>query len=302
MYSVAGQGQTLSQGQGQSDANYQCGYSVTSPVECQTGPGTNGYNYPVPFSQHQTMVAPNQSQMFYSVQNQQSNQPPAQSGYVYSGQQGTTYQTSTPPSQNSTVAPNVQLNSVAGQPVNMNTINTANTVNQTVAPQQTPGVVQGSGGMGNAIPTQSTQYVSSFQTSHPTMHHTQQFHHPQSFSTPIRPVTPHVVPMQGVPVHGNSASAHSFHSVYRPNMQMPMQIHQQQPQVQQQQALAATTGSKTPQTPTQHVTVSAKGLSFETSPVKVENGSGESSDLMDVQMANTMFRPHAPNPGKLSIS
>lgn len=299
MYPMTSQGQNL--GQGQSDVNYQCGYSVTNPLEGQTGQGNNGFSYPVPFSQQQTLVAQNQSQMFYTVPNQQSTQAPVPQGYVYSGQQGTTYQANTPPSQNTTVTPNVQLNTVGAQPVNLNTMNTVSAVN--IASQQPQGIMQGSAVMGSTVPAQSTQYISSFQTSHPTMHHTQQFHHPQSFTSPIRPVAPQLVPIQGVPVQGHGATAHTFHSVYRPNMQMPMQIIHQQPQVQQQQqGMMVSAVSKSAQTPTQHVTVSAKGLPVETSAGgggKVENGSGESCEAVpvDVQMANSAFRPHAPNPG-----
>ncbi|XP_060585638.1 cAMP-regulated phosphoprotein 21-like isoform X3 [Ruditapes philippinarum] len=302
MYPMTSQGQTI--GQGQSDVNFQCGYSVTSPVEGQTGQGSNGYNYPVPFSQQQqTVVAPNQSPMYYTVQNQQSTQAPVQQGYVYSGQQGTTYQTNTPPSQNSTVTPNVQLNTVGAQPVNLNNMNMASAVN--IASQQTQGIVQGSAVVGGGVQAQNTQYMSSFQTSHPNMHHSQHYHHPQSFTSPIRPVAPQVLPIQGVPV-GNTAPAQTFQSVYRPNMQMPMQIHHQQPHVQQQQTtMVGSAVSKPVQTPTQHVTVSAKGLSFESSPGvgKVENGGGESCESLpvEVQMANTVYRPHAPSQGEIRL-
>lgn len=279
MYSMTSQGQTVGC-QGQS-CDYQSagGYSVTSPVDGPSCVGTGGYCYQVPYSQQQGLVPGNQSQMYYTVQNPQSNQTQTAQGYVqYSGQQGTTYQTNTsPPSQKTSVTPSVHpLENVVTQAVNMNNMSSVNTV----TPQQQQfhtGAVQGMG-----TPT-GGQFVASFPSSHQMMSHTPHYHQPQAFATPMRP---QMVPMPGVPVHGQTTPmAQAFHTVYRPNM--PMQIYPNAAhQVQQPLIMAAAAaGMNKPAhhvtgQPSSHVTVSAKGLQCEG---KVENGGGENGDVVPGQ-------------------
>ncbi|KAL4228442.1 R3H domain-containing protein 1 [Mactra antiquata] len=300
MYSMTSQGQAMG-GVEHGDVSYQCGYSVTSPVEGQN----NNYSFPVPFSQQQTVITPNQSQMLY-VRNQQANPAMVPHGYVYSGQQGTSYQSNTPPSQNnSTVTPNVQMNPV-NQPVNMSGVS-----NISVTPQQTPGgVVQGSG----VNPGQSAPYISSLQSSYPIIsHHTSKYHQPQSFSSPVRHVNPQIVPIHGLQMQGQSNQvAPTFQGVYRPNMQLPMQMHPQQQQQgpnqqlgQQQQQLLVTAVSKSQhQSSSQHVTVSAKGLTYDTTTpgTSTENGGsgqhdtggGGDTSIID-HMTNVTYRPQMPS-------
>ena len=271
------QGQFIG-GQGQSsNVSYQCGgHGVTSPVEGQNGSMSVGYNLPMQYNQ-QSMNLPNSSQMFYSVQTPQSNQPQMQGYSAVSGQQQTTYQNNNPPSQGSSANPNVQLNTITPQPVNVNNINTVN------MPQQ-----QALGMTPQGLGTQPTQFIS-YPPSHHTLTHTPQI--PQPFTSPqIRSVTPKVVPLQGVPTHGQ-VPGQTFQTVYQPNMQMPMQI---QPHPSQQQAGLVT---KSTHMGSQQVTVSAKSVSYDPSPVPsgVENGSGEKGGITAITEGQTSvgnsFRP-----------
>lgn len=293
--SMTSQGQTIAC-QGQScDYPSAGGYSVTSPVDGPSCVGTGGYCYPVSYSQQQGVVQGNQSQMYYAVQNPQSNPTQTAQGYVqYGGQQGATYQTNTsPPSQNTSVTPSVHaLENLSTQAMNMNNMSSVNTVN--VTPQQHfhTGSVQGMG-----APSAGGQFVASFPSSHQMMPHTPHFHQPQAFASPMRPVTPQVVPMPGVPVHGQTTPmAQAFHTVYRPNMQMPMQMYPTAAQqVQQPLIMAAAAGMNksvhhVTNQPTSHVTVSAKGLQCEG---KVENGGGENGDAVSGRGSESLvgFRP-----------
>lgn len=298
MYSMTSQGQTVvCQGQSCDYHQSASGYSVTSPMEgSSSGVGT-GYCYPVSYSQQQTVVAGNQSQMYYTVQTPQSNPAQSAQGFVqYSGQQGTTYQTNaSPPSQNCTVTHSVNpLENVATQALNMNNMSSVNTVNVTPQQQQFhTGAVQG---MGPVAPSPGGHFVTSFPSSHQVMPHSTHFHQPQAFTSPMRSVAPQVVPLPGVPVHGQTTPmAQTFHTVYRPNMQMPMQIYPTAAQQAQQPFImaAAAAGMNKPvhqvAGQSSHVTVSAKGLQYEG---KVENGAGENGDASaQVSESITGFRP-----------
>lgn len=294
MYSMTSQGQTVGC-QGQSCDYHSAGvYNVTSPIEGPSVVGTGGYCYPV-YSQQQTVVAGNQSQLYYTVQTPQSGLTQAAQGYVqYSGQQGTTYQPNTsPPSQNSTVTPNVhQLETVATQAVNVNNMSSVN-----VTPQQQfhTGAVPG---VCTTTPSASGQFVASF-PSHQMMPHVPHYHQPQAFTSPMRPVTPQVVPMPGVAVHGQTnPMTPTFHTVYRPNVQMPMQIYPSAAQQAQQPLFVASgMGKAVGGQQTSHVTVSAKGLQTEG---KVENGSGENGEPIPVQGTDVVagIRPVLANQGR----
>ena len=279
------------------------GYSVASPVEGPSCVGTGGYCYPVSYSQPQGVVSCNQSQMYYTVQTPQSTptQATGQQGFVqYSGQQGTTYQTNTsPPSQNSTVTHSVhQLDNVATQAMNnMNSVNTA-------TPQQhyTTGGVQP--GMAAVTPSPGGQFVTSFPSSHQMMTHAPHYHQPQAFTSPLRPVTPTVVPMPGV--HGQTTPmGQTFHTVYRPNMQMPMQIYPQAAQQGQQPLMMAAASINKPihhgsGQQSSHVTVSAKGLQCDG---KLDSEGGENGDVVSVQATESLtgFRPLHLNQGKINF-
>ena len=255
-----GQGHIQGQSQGQEVTQTPNGsYSVQSGGESSSVPvssGSNGVSYQVQYSQggsiapNQSHMAPNQSQMYYMVQ---SHQP--QMGY-YHGQGVTSYQPTTPPSQQSANVSNLNnpvpmLN--MGQPVNMNIGTPVN-----VAQGQAQGIGAGT------PPQQNVPFI----TYQPQPAHMYQ---PQ-LTNQIRPVSPQVVPFPSVQAHTHMPAAQTYQTVFRPNMQMPMQVQQQQPQgamvtpqvAPVQGSVNTNQVSANPsQQPLSHVTVSAKGLLYE---------------------------------------
>ena len=294
MYPTASQGQGhihgQAQGQGQDIGVPQGGtYSVPTPGDGNSVPvssGSSGVSYQVQYSQGSS-TAPNQSHMYYMVQ---SHQP--QMGYFH-GQGVTSYQSNTPPSQQSANVSNLNnpvpvLN--MGQPVNMN-------VNPVNVPQgQTQGVV-----------TPSQQSVP-FITYQPQPAHVYQ----PSLTNQIRPVSPQVVPFPNVQAHTHMQTpAQTYQTVFRPNMQMPMQVPQQPqgammaPQVAPQGSVNMNQVSANPSQPLNHVTVSAKGLLYEGQVPKVESN-GENKEYSGgvtlsgphQSVAAPVYRPPQPTQGK----
>ena len=294
--------QTTPQGQGHVQAQNQvvtqsASYTAQPQGDSSSVPtssGSNGVSYQVQYSQgssvvpNQSHMAPNQSQMYYMVQ---SHQP--QMGF-YQGQGVSSYQSTTPPSQQSANVSNLN-NSVPmlnmGQPMNIGTpLN--------VAQGQAQGVGAG---------TPSQQSVP-FITYQPQPAHVYQ---PQ-LTNQIRPVSPQVVPFPSVQAHTHMP-AQTYQTVFRPNMQMPMQVQQQQPQgslvtsqVVPQGSVNVNQVSANPSQPLSHVTVSAKGLLYEGQVPKVEsNGEnkeqysgGVTVSVPHQQVPAPMYRPQQPNQGK----
>ncbi|XP_052812794.1 cAMP-regulated phosphoprotein 21-like isoform X2 [Mya arenaria] len=270
VYSVTSQG-VMAQ-----SCDYQCLYNVTSPTDTNNSAYSS---YPVSYnSQQQTVVAPNQSQMYYTYQNpQQSNTGQPAQGYMYTGQNGITYQSSSPPSQNSTVTQNVNM-----------------TLQQAQV-QQPQGVVQGVGLGSNVTvtPSPGAHYMTFPSPQGAMTSHNPHFHQQQTFTSPIRPVAPQFVPMaHTVPMPGHAAQgmplAQPFHHPlsYRPNMQVPMQMQPSQPP---QQPLVVPGVSRSPNGQAGHVTVSARGLG--------EAGACE-TDTGDTQAT---FRPQQHSQGEIRL-
>ena len=248
------------------DYQAQCMYHMTSPTDSNNS--ATGYSYPVSYnSQQQTFVAPNQSQMFYTYQSpQQSNSGQPGQGFMYSGQSGTTYQSTSPPSQSSTVTPSVNMQQGGQGP-------------------QPHAVLQGAG---MALAQSPGAHYMTFPSPQggPHMPQNPHFHQPQTFSTPVRAVAPQFVPLaHTMPMGGPGPSMtlpHPFHQpLYCPNMQVPMQLHSGQPS---QQGLLGPGLARSPG----HVTVSARGLA--------ECGDGDST--ADTQAA---FRQHTHSQGRQSV-
>ena len=294
MYPVSsqgqGQGHLTSQGQEVSQAqtgNYSIpvqGESVSAPVAASSG--SSGVSYQVQYSQGSS-TAPNQSHMYYMVQ---SHQP--QVGY-YHGQGVSSYQSNTPPSQqsanmvnlNNPVPPTINM----GQPVNMNV---GSPVNVPQGPTQAVGAVTPA--------QQSVPYI----TYQPQPAHTI-FQPP--LTNQIRPVSPQVVPFPNVQAHMQTP-AHTYQTVFRPNMQMPMQVPQQHPQgsmMAPQGSVNVNQVSANPSQPLNHVTVSAKGILYEGQVPKVESN-GENKEYSGgvtpsgphQSVATPVYRAPQPNQGK----
>lgn len=284
------QGHIQAQGQGQEVNQPQSGcYTVASQGDSSGVQVSSGASYQVQYSQGSS-VAPNQSHMYYMVQ---SHQP--QMGY-YHGQGGSSYQANAPPSQQSANVSNLN------NPVPMlnmgQSVNIGNPVNM---PQ---GPVPGVGAM-----TPSQQSVP-FITYQPQPAHMYQ---PQ-LTNQIRPVSPQVVPFPSVQAHPHMP-AQTYQTMFRPNMQLPMQVQQQQPQgamvtpqVAPQGSVNVNQVSANPSQPLNHVTVSAKGLLYEGQVPKVENN-GENKEQYSgavtlsgphQQVAAPVYRPTQPNQGKIA--
>ena len=289
--SQQGQGHLTSQGQGQEVSHPQTGsYSVPAPADAGSTPassGSSGISYQVQYSQGSS-TAPNQSHMYYMVQ---SHQP--QMGY-YHGQGVSSYQSNTPPSQQSANVLNMN-NPVPtinmGQPVNMNV---GSPVNVPQGPTQ---------GVGAVTPSQQSVPFITYQ---PQPAHT--IYQPP-LTNQIRPVSPQVVPFPNVQAHMHmQAPAQTYQTVFRPNMQMPMQVPQQHPQgsmmapqgnVNMNQVSANTSQQLN------HVTVSAKGIQYEGQVPKVETN-GENKEYSGgvtpsgphQSVATPVYRPPQPNQGK----
>ena len=257
-----GQGHVQGQTQGQEVSQTQNGsYPVHSGGETGSVPASsvsNGVSYQVQYSQggsmapNQSHMTPNQSQMYYMVQ---SHQP--QMGF-YHGQGVSSYQPTTPPSQQSANVSNLNNPNVPmlnmGQPMNIGT-----PVNMAQGQAQ---------GMGAGTPTQQNVPYITYQ---PQPAHV---YHQPALTNQIRPVSPQVVPFPSVQAHTHMPAVQTYQTVFRPNMQMPMQVQQQQaqpqgpmiaPQVASVQGSVNTNqvSANPSQQPISHVTVSAKGLLYE---------------------------------------